>query len=158
MSITITKLCPHITATAVDLASVTSIAEKIVPEEGAAERIKVAAADAVKGPLPGTYDAAVLKSVLQVLSAQDARRAIQNVYDVLNPGGKLFIIGQILDDSRLSPLEAVGSMRKQINLGYPAETIRSESRAPDLLASQARRLCPRPHGTAYLADSRAPST
>ena len=108
MSITITKLCPHITATAVDLASVTSIAEKIVFEEGAAERVKVVAADAVKGPLPGTYDAAVLKSVLQVLSAQDARRAIQNVYDVLNPGGKLFIIGQVLDDSRLSPLDAVG--------------------------------------------------
>jgi SAM-dependent methyltransferase len=87
---------------------VTSIAEKIVFEEGAAERVKVVAADAVKGPLPGTYDAAVLKSVLQVLSAQDARRAIQNVYDVLNPGGKLFIIGQVLDDSRLSPLDAVG--------------------------------------------------
>jgi hypothetical protein len=30
------------------------------------------------------------------------------VYQVLNPGGKLFIIGQILDDSRLSPLDAVG--------------------------------------------------
>jgi hypothetical protein len=42
-----------------------------------------------------------------VLSAQDARRAIQNVYDALNPGGKLFIIGQILDDSRLTPLDAV---------------------------------------------------
>jgi hypothetical protein len=108
MSITITRLCPHITATAVDLASVTSIAEKIVSEEGAAERVKVVAADAVKGPLTGTYDAAVLKSVLQVLSAQDARRAIHNVYDVLNPGGKLFIIGQILDDSRLSPLDVVG--------------------------------------------------
>ena len=54
------------------------------------------------------HDAAVLKSVLQVLSAQDARRAIQNVHDVLNPGGKLFIIGQVLDDARLSPLDAVG--------------------------------------------------
>jgi SAM-dependent methyltransferase len=107
MSITITKACPHIMATAVDLASVTPIAQKIVAEEGAAERVKVVAADAVKGPLSGSYDAAVLKAFLQVLSAQDARRAIQNVYDVLNPGGKLFIIGQILDDSRLSPLDAV---------------------------------------------------
>jgi SAM-dependent methyltransferase len=107
MSITITKVCPHITATAVDLASVTPIAEKIVSEEGAAERVKIVAADAVRGPLSGTYDAAVLKAFLQVLSAQDARRAIQNVYDALNPGGKLFIIGQILDDSRLTPLDAV---------------------------------------------------
>ena len=107
MSITITKLCPHITATAVDLASVTPITEKIVREEGAAERVKVSAADAVNGRLSGTYDAAVVKSFLQVLAAEDARRAIQNVYGVLKPGGKLFIIGQILDDSRLSPLDAV---------------------------------------------------
>ena len=107
MSITIIQLCPHVTATAVDLASVTPITRKIVSEEGAAERVKVLAADGVKGPLPGRYDAAVLKSFLQVLSAKDARRAIQNVYDALNPGGRLFIIGQILDDSRLSPLDAV---------------------------------------------------
>jgi hypothetical protein len=43
-----------------------------------------------------------------VLSAQDARRALQNIGAVLNPGGKLFIIGQILDDSRRFPLDAVG--------------------------------------------------
>jgi SAM-dependent methyltransferase len=113
MSITITKLCPHVTATAVDLASVTPITQKIVSEEGAAERVKVLAAHGVKGPLPGTYDAAVVKSFLQVLSANDARRAIQNVFKVMNPGGRLFIIGQILDDSRLSPLDAVG-----FNLGF----------------------------------------
>jgi SAM-dependent methyltransferase len=107
MSITITKLCPYITATAVDLASVIPIAEKIVSEEGAAERVKVVAADAVNGLLPESYDAAVLKAFLQVLSAQDARRAIRKVYDVLNPGGRLFIIGHILDDSRLTPLDAV---------------------------------------------------
>ena len=115
MSITITKACPHITATAVDLASVTPIAQKIVYEEGAAERVKVVAADVVSGPLSGTYDAAVLKAFLQVLAAQDARRAIQNVYDVLNPDGKLFIIGQILDDSRLSPLDAVAFNLSFIN-------------------------------------------
>jgi SAM-dependent methyltransferase len=107
MSIAITKASPHITATAVDLASVTPIAQKIINEEGAAERVKVVAANAVEGPLPGSYDAAVLKAFLQVLAAQDARRALQNVSNVLNPGGRLFIIGQILDDSRLSPLDAV---------------------------------------------------
>jgi SAM-dependent methyltransferase len=116
MSITITKLCTHVTATAVDLASVTPIAQKIVAEEGAAERVRVVAADAVNGPLSGTYDAAVLKSFLQVLSAQDARRALRNVFEVINPGGRLFILGQILDDSRLAPLDAVGFNLSFINL------------------------------------------
>lgn len=115
MSITITKACPHIRATAVDLASVTPITQKIVSEEGAAERVKVVAADAVNSSLPGTYDAVVLKSFLQVLSAQDARRAVRNIYDALNPDGKLFIIGQILDDSRLSPLDAVAFNLSFIN-------------------------------------------
>jgi hypothetical protein len=116
MSITITKLCPHVTATAVDLASVTPITQKIVSEERAAERVKVLAAHGVKGPLPGTYNAAVVKSFLQVPSSNDARRAIQNVYDALNPGGRLFIIGQILDDSRLSPLDAVALNLAVINI------------------------------------------
>jgi SAM-dependent methyltransferase len=108
MAITITKACPHISATAVDLAQVAPIAQKLVTEEGAAERVKVLAADVVNGPLSGAYDAAVVRAFLQVLSAQDARRAIQNIAAVLNPGGKIFIIGQILDDSRRFPLDAVG--------------------------------------------------
>jgi SAM-dependent methyltransferase len=108
MAITITKACPHISATAMDLAQVAPIARKIVSEEGAEARVKVLAADAVNGPLSGAYDAAVLRAFLQVLSPEDSRRAIQNIGRALNPGGRIFIIGQILDDSRRSPLDAVG--------------------------------------------------
>jgi SAM-dependent methyltransferase len=108
MAITIAKACPHINATAIDLAQVVPIAQKIVSEEGAAERVKVIAADVVNGGLLGTYDAAVLRAFLQVLSPEDARRALQNIGAVLDPGGRIFIIGQILDDWRRSPLDAVG--------------------------------------------------
>lgn len=108
MAITITKACPHISATAVDLARVAPIAQKIVSEEGAGARVKVLAANAVNGPLSGGYDAAVLRAFLQVLSPEDSSRAIQNISGALNPGGRIFIIGQILDDSRRSPLDAVG--------------------------------------------------
>ena len=34
----------------------------------------------------------------------------------MNPGGTIYIIGQILDDSRLSPLEAVGFNLAFINV------------------------------------------
>jgi len=91
-----------------DLAQVAPIARKIVSEEGAEARVKVLTADAVNGPLSGAYDAAVLRALIQVLSPEDARRAIQNIGTVLNPRGRIFIIGQILDDSRKSPLDAVG--------------------------------------------------
>jgi SAM-dependent methyltransferase len=116
LAITIAKTCPNITATAVDVPQVTPIAQKIVKEEGAAERVNVVAANVVRGPLPQGYDIAVLKSLLQVLSFEDARDAVKNTYDALNPGGKIYIIGQILDDSRISPLEAVGFNMAFINM------------------------------------------
>ena len=40
--------------------------------------------------------------------AEDARLAVKNVAAAINPGGTIYIIGQILDDSRISPPEAVG--------------------------------------------------
>ena len=108
VAITITKACPHITATAIDLPQVAPIAQKIVEEERAAQRVKVVAADLLSEPLAGSYDVAVLRAFLQVLSAQDARMALKHVSAAVIPGGKIYIIGQILDDSRRAPLVAVG--------------------------------------------------
>jgi 2-hydroxy-4-(methylsulfanyl)butanoate S-methyltransferase len=108
LAITITKACPHIKATTIDLPQVAPIAQKIVQEEGATDRVNVIVANVLSGPLPGSYDVAVLRGLLQVLSLQDARLAVKHIAAAVNPGGKIYIIGQILDDSRLSPLEAVG--------------------------------------------------
>jgi len=133
MAITITKACPHISATAMDLPRVAPIARKIVSEEGAEARVNVLAADAVKGPLSGAYDAAVLRAFLQVLSPEDSRRAIQNIGAILNPGGQIFIIGQILDDSRRSPLDAVGFNLTFINFFDAGESY-TESEHRDWLS------------------------
>lgn len=116
VAITITKACPQIKATAIDLPQVAPITQKIVEEEGASERVKVMAADVLNGPLAGSYDVAVLRAFLQVLSPQDAGLAIKHVGAAVNPDGKIYIIGQILDDSRRSPLEAVGFNLTFINL------------------------------------------
>jgi SAM-dependent methyltransferase len=133
VAITIAKACPHLNATAVDLAAVAPIAQKIVSEEGAAERVNVVAADVVNGPLSGAYDAAVMRAFLQVLSPQDARRAMRNIGAVVNPGGKIFIIGQILDDSRRTPLEAVGFNLSFINFFDAGESY-TESEYRDWLS------------------------
>jgi hypothetical protein len=68
------------------------------------------------GPLPGSFDVAVLRAFLQVFSPADARLVVKNLAATVNPGGKLYIIGQILDDSRTSPLEAVGFNLAFINM------------------------------------------
>ena len=159
MAITITKACPHISATAVDLAQVAPIAQKIVSEEGAESRVKVLAADAVNGPLSGAYDAAVLRAFIQVLSPEDARRAIQNIGTVLNPGGRIFIIGQILDDSRRSPLDAVGFNLTFINYFDAGESY-TESEHRDWLSGAGfvdiqRSLSPLPDGNSLMTARKA---
>ena len=116
LAITMTKACPHIKATAIDLPQVAPIAQKIVDEEGVSESVNVVAADVLSGPLAGSYDVAVMKGLLHVLSPQDARLALKHIGAAVNPGGTIYIIGQILDDSRLSPLEAVGFNLSFINV------------------------------------------
>ena len=132
LAITITKAHPNIKTTAIDLAQVVPIARKIVEEEGLRDRIDVIAANVVSGPLPGAYDVAVLKGLLQVLSPQDARVAVKNIAAAVNPGGKIFIIAQILDDSRISPSEAVWFNLAFIN-AYEAGESYTESEHRDWL-------------------------
>jgi cyclopropane fatty-acyl-phospholipid synthase-like methyltransferase len=73
LAITIAQACPHLKATAIDLAQVAPITQKIVEEEGLAERVNVVAADVVSGPFAGFYDVAVLRAFLQVLTGAKAR-------------------------------------------------------------------------------------
>jgi len=108
LAITITNAHPQIKATAIDLPQVAPIARKIVSEQGMNDRIDVVAANVVTDALPRGHDVAVLRGLLQVLSSDDARLAVKNIGAALNQDGKIFIIGQILDDSRTSPAEAVG--------------------------------------------------
>ena len=114
-ALTLAKACLQIQATAIDLPQVTPIAQKVVEEEGMTGRVKVMAADVLSGLLPGSYDVAILRGLLQVLSPKDAGVAVRNISPSINPGGTIYIVGQILDDSRTSPLEAVGFNLNFIN-------------------------------------------
>jgi hypothetical protein len=45
-----------------------------------------------------------LSSFIQVLSPDKARRALKNVGKVIAPGGAIYIRGDVLDDSGVSPV------------------------------------------------------
>ena len=100
---------PHIRGTVVDLPATTPITEQYVEEAGLADRVRVVAADVVEDRLEGAFDVAVMKSLIQVLNPNQARRALHNVGRVIVPGGEIYILGSVLDDSRISPQEAVAS-------------------------------------------------
>jgi SAM-dependent methyltransferase len=108
LAITMVQACPQLQATVIDLPHVTPITQKIVVEASVADRVTVLEGDVVGGALPGVYDVAIVSSLLQVLSPDNARQAVKNIGDIINPGGMIYIIGQILDNSRTSPPRAVG--------------------------------------------------
>ena len=108
IAVTVAKARPSIQATAIDVPQVVPIAQKIVDSEGVADRVRVLAVDVLSGPLPGEYDTVVLRAFLQVLSPEDARLAVKNVAAAVKSLGTIYIIGHILDDSRISPPEALG--------------------------------------------------
>jgi len=122
MAVTLAQAYPQLRATVVDLPSVTPITAKLVAEAGATDRVTVRAADVVRGPVPGTYEVAIVRELLQVLSADEAQQVLQHVGAALMPGGRLFIIGQILDETQTTPREAVGFNLIFLNTFYAGES------------------------------------
>jgi SAM-dependent methyltransferase len=108
MALALTEAYPQLRATVIDLPTVIPITQRFIAEAGATDRVQAVAADVVHAPVPGTYDVAVLRALLQVLSPEDALQALSHIGAALNPGGRLYIVGRILDDARLSPVDTVG--------------------------------------------------
>jgi SAM-dependent methyltransferase len=107
LGITIAKANPHLIATIIDLPSVTPITKKFVGNENANDQIEIVAADAINDTLPGLYDVVVARHLFQVLSKKDAQALLKKIAKVVKPGGSLYIIGYILDNTRLAPSQAV---------------------------------------------------
>jgi len=98
---------PELEVTVADLPAVIPITERFLAAAGTGERVRAVATDVVKHPLRGSYDVAVLRALIQVLSPDEARRVLRNVAESLSPGGTIFILGRVLEDSRLQPLSSV---------------------------------------------------
>jgi hypothetical protein len=116
MALALTAAYPHLRATVIDLPTVTPITQQFISDTGATDRVQVITADVVNAPVPGTYDVAVLRSLLQVLSPQDAAQALRHMGAAIHQGGRLYIVGRILDDSRLAPVETVGFNVEFLNI------------------------------------------
>ena len=105
LGLTVAAACPQLHATVVDLPTVTPITRRYIEAAGLTDRVHVMTADVVNAPLIGTFDVAVLSRFIQVLSADQARRALRHVNQIIAPGGMIYIVGQVIDNSRLSPPE-----------------------------------------------------
>ena len=107
LAIALTESHPQLRATVVDLELVTPFTKRFVEEANAADRVEVVTADVVRDVLSGSFDVAVASKLTQVLSPDEVRATLGNVANVLEPGGVIHLYTQVLDNSRLSPEEAV---------------------------------------------------
>jgi SAM-dependent methyltransferase len=108
LAISFVQALPDLQAAVLDLPSITPITRQFISEAGLEDKIKVAAADAVTEPVKGSYDVVLARHLFQVLSAEDNRNLMRNIAHGVRPGGRLFIKGWILDDSRMAPEKTVG--------------------------------------------------
>ena len=116
LAIAVTEAYPHLRATVADLPNVTPITERYLREAGASNRIDVVSADVTHESLGGTYDLAILSALIQVLSRDQAQKALHNIAAHMVPGASLFILGIVLDDSRTSPEWALFFNMRVINI------------------------------------------
>ncbi len=107
LAIAVTESNPQLRATVVDLGLVTPFTERFVEEANAVDRVEIVTADVVRDGLSGSFDVAVASKLTQVLSPDEVRAVLGNVANVLDPGGVIHLVAQVLDDSRLSPEDAV---------------------------------------------------
>ena len=116
LAIAITEACTYIHATVVDLPSTVPLTRQYVEAAGASQRVEVKAGNVVEGVFSGSYDVAILRNFIQVLSSAHARRVLRHINRSIKPDGTLFILGTILDDSRLTPSYAVSSNLTYLNV------------------------------------------
>ena len=109
LALAVARAWPELRVTVIDLPRVVPITRAAIEPSDVADRVDAVGADVVAQPVPGSYDVAVLRALIQVLGPEEARQAIAHVAAALEPGGEILILGRILDDSRLAPVASVMS-------------------------------------------------
>ncbi|MDQ6834409.1 MAG: class I SAM-dependent methyltransferase [Chloroflexota bacterium] len=107
LSIGLVEACPTLHATIAELPGVIPLARRFVAEAGMQDRIDAVAVDLLHDAISGQFDVAVVNILIQVLSAEDAQTALRTIGRAVRSGGRIFVIGNVLDDSRLAPATAV---------------------------------------------------
>ena len=89
LAIGLAEALPHLQVTVAELPLVAKFTRRFVERAGAAGRVQVQAVDIVHQPITGTFDAAILKCILNVMSPEEAAQVLLNVHQALKPGGRI---------------------------------------------------------------------
>lgn len=99
LSIEAAKRYPHLHCISFDLPPVEPIAQKHIAAAGLSDRIRSAAGDFFKDPLPRA-DVITMGMILHDWNLEKKMHLIRSAYDALPPGGALVAIEALIDDAR----------------------------------------------------------
>ncbi len=103
LSIGICEVNHDIEATVADLPQIVSFADQLISESDLSDRISTMGIDLIESYIEGSYDVAILRALIQIMKPDHAKKVLRNVFQALEPGGHIHIIGSILENTRLSP-------------------------------------------------------
>jgi hypothetical protein len=94
-------------ATVAELPRIAPTTIGFLKDAGVEDRIDVVPINMLTTEIDGSYDVAILRNLLQTMSTDDAGRMVANVGKGVSRGGQIHSLGWMLEDSRLSPVEAL---------------------------------------------------
>lgn len=100
--------CAGLNVTVADLPKVLPVTRHFLEEAAVSDRVSMISIDLLAGAPDGTYDLAIMRNLIQILSLEDALTALRHVAESLVPGGTLLVVGSMLEDSRQLPVNLVG--------------------------------------------------
>jgi len=102
-SVLISLEYPQLLCTVLDRPEVLKIAAALIEQQGASQTVSTVAGDFLREPLPGGNDAVCLFGLLHRLDAPQIPRLIERVADSLNPGGVVYVMDPMTDETRTMP-------------------------------------------------------
>lgn len=105
-SIVAAQTHPSLRAVVFDLPPVVVVTQEFIDRNGVADRVTTQGGDFTKDEFPTGCDVAIMASNLPQYSRTIIRQVIDKAYAVLEPGGEMHLIGEMLDDDRTGPADA----------------------------------------------------
>ena len=99
LSILVARRHPHLRCTSFDLPVVEPIADRHVARAGLQDRVKTAAGDFFRDPLPPA-DVVTMGMILHDWNLEKKRQLIRSAYAALSEGGAFVVIENLIDDAR----------------------------------------------------------
>lgn len=97
---------PALSAVVFDLPPVAVVCREFVQAANVADRVEAVGGDFTADALPTGCDVAVMASNLPIYDEPNIARVVAKTFDALEPGGEMHLVGEMLNDDGVGPLDA----------------------------------------------------